>query len=134
MLRQRCMQEAMHPLLHKCTHNLRRRRMDYAERYPRWQRLSLELPTEDAVSQTKRTRYSMQRMQHKQKSKKKQKKNVAKQHFVTLSLLIQGSKTLLELNQRKKKKRNQKSIDFSFWNLFKPKKSFGFQSVINIYF
>ena len=51
MLRQRCMQEAMHPLLHKCTHSLRRRRMDYAERYPRWQWLSLELPTEDAVPQ-----------------------------------------------------------------------------------
>lgn len=25
--------------------------MDYAERYPRWQWLSLELPTEDAVPQ-----------------------------------------------------------------------------------
>lgn len=86
------------------------------QRYPRWQRLSLELPTEDAVPQTKRARYSMQRMEHKQKLKK-QKKNVAKQHFVTLNLLIQGSKTLLELNLRKKKKKQIRSLLISHFGI-----------------
>lgn len=80
--------------------------MDYAERYPRWQQLSLELPTENAVPQREQG-IPCREWSISKSLKKKQKKNVAKQHFVNLNLLIQDSKTLLELNQNKQKKVNE---------------------------
>lgn len=99
------MQEAVHPLLQKCTHSLRRR-MDCAE-VPKVARLSLELPTEDAVPQTKRVRCSMQRMEHKQKFKKTKEK-CCQTAFCYPKLINSGFKDSFGIKSKEEKKKTNK--------------------------
>lgn len=76
------------------------------QRYPGWQWLSLELPTEDAVPQTKRARYSMQRMEHKQKFKKTKEK-CCQTAFCYPKLTNSGFKDSFGIKSKEEKKNKQ---------------------------